>query len=414
MSDVAIRVEGLGKRFRLQHRGGGPRYRTLREDLLSAPRELWTRLRRRRTEQEEFWALKDVSFEVKQGEVLGIIGRNGAGKSTLLKILSRIMDPTAGEATVYGRIGSLLEVGTGFHPELTGRENIYLSGALLGMKRDEVRRRFDEIVEFAGVEKFLDTPCKHYSSGMYTRLGFAVAAHLDTEILLVDEVLAVGDAEFQRRTVGKVKSIAQCGRTVLLVSHQLAMIQSICGGVIYLSDGKIRSHSDACAVIKRYLCDLRSVPTGQINRARSNGSGGARFERIVASSVDDSPIIVSGGGARFCITITADKAYGAVLMGLGIDGDNGERIATLFSRFTGVDFSLSPDSTLEVTCDVPSLPLIPGRYWLALHLAQEGEIIEHIEQALSFEVSAGDYFGTGQLPTRDQGVIILRQHWYTN
>lgn len=237
MSEVAIRVEGLGKRFRLWHHSGTPRYRTLREDLLAAPRELWARLRRRRVEKEEFWALKDVSFEVKQGEVLGIIGRNGAGKSTLLKILSRIMDPTTGEATVYGRIGSLLEVGTGFHPELTGRENIYLSGALLGMKRAEVRRRFDEIVEFAGVEKFLDTPCKHYSSGMYTRLGFAVAAHLDTEILLVDEVLAVGDAEFQRRCLDKMQAVAGFGRTVLLVSHNMTAVTRMCTSAVVLAGG---------------------------------------------------------------------------------------------------------------------------------------------------------------------------------
>jgi lipopolysaccharide transport system ATP-binding protein len=237
MDDIAIRVEGLGKRFRLRHAGSRPRYRTLREDLLGLPRRLLAGFSGHRDEREEFWALKDVSFEVKRGEVLGIIGRNGAGKSTLLKILSRIMDPTCGEAIVQGRIGSLLEVGTGFHPELTGRENIFLSGALLGMRRDEVRRRFDEIVAFAGVEKFLDTPCKHYSSGMYARLGFAVAAHLDAEILLVDEVLAVGDAEFQRKCIGKMTEVAGGGRVVMFVSHNMAAVSRLCTNAMVLDNG---------------------------------------------------------------------------------------------------------------------------------------------------------------------------------
>ena len=253
MDDIAIRVEGLGKRFRLRHQVGGPRYRTIREDLLGLPRRLLNGLRGKGGEQEEFWALKDVSFEVKRGEVLGIIGRNGAGKSTLLKVLSRIMDPTSGEATVHGRIGSLLEVGTGFHPELTGRENIFLSGALLGMKRDEVRRRFDEIVEFAGVEKFLDTPCKHYSSGMYTRLGFAVAAHLDTEILLVDEVLAVGDAEFQRKCLGKMTEVAAGGRAVLFVSHNLGVMQELCSAGLCLDSGFVVSRGTMRETVTSYL-----------------------------------------------------------------------------------------------------------------------------------------------------------------
>jgi lipopolysaccharide transport system ATP-binding protein len=236
MSDVAIRVEGLGKQYRL----GGPRerYDTLRDQIRK-----WSSLRgllRRATRAEHrppFWALKDVSFEVEPGEVVGIIGRNGAGKSTLLKILSRITEPTEGAADIHGRVGSLLEVGTGFHPELTGRENVYLNGAILGMRRAEIGRKFDEIVAFAEVEKFIDTPVKHYSSGMYMRLAFAVAAHLEPEILIVDEVLAVGDAEFQKKCLGKMGDVAKSGRTVLFVSHNMQTIANLCQLCICLKDG---------------------------------------------------------------------------------------------------------------------------------------------------------------------------------
>jgi len=241
MSNIAIRVDHLGKRYRLRHEASRTPYRTLREDLLDLPQRTWRAWRSaRRATTEEFWALRDVSFEVEAGEVLGVIGRNGAGKSTLLKILSRIVDPTAGVVDLFGRVGSLLEVGTGFHPELTGRENIYLSGAMLGMRRAEVRRRFDEIVAFAEVEKFIDTPCKYYSSGMYTRLGFAVAAHLETEVLLMDEVLAVGDNDFRRRCTSKVAKIVQeDGRAVMIVSHEAALIRTLCTRTLLLKAGRV-------------------------------------------------------------------------------------------------------------------------------------------------------------------------------
>ena len=249
MSDIAIRVEGLSKRYRLVAGAGRSRYKTLQEDLLALPR----RLAGRQRPKEEFWALRDISFEVKQGEVLGIIGRNGAGKSTLLKILSRITEPTRGQAEIYGRVGSLLEVGTGFHSELTGRENIYLSGAVLGMTRQEVRRKFDEIVAFAGVEQFLDTPAKHYSSGMYMRLAFAVAAHLEPEILLIDEVLAVGDAEFQKKCLGKMSEVAKAGRTVLFVSHNMSAVEALCHTALLLDKGGIVMADDHVrSVVDRY------------------------------------------------------------------------------------------------------------------------------------------------------------------
>ena len=226
MSDIAIRVENLGKAYKIAHNTGRGSYKTLQEDLLHLVKRPFSQNGAPRSET--FWALKEVSFEVKQGEVLGIIGRNGAGKSTLLKILSRITRPTTGYAEMHGRVGSLLEVGTGFHPELTGRENIFLNGAVLGMSRRDIQRKFDEIVQFAEVEQFLDTPVKRYSSGMYMRLAFAVAAHLEPEILVVDEVLAVGDAEFQKKSLGKMGEVAKSGRTVLFVSHNMVAVQSLC------------------------------------------------------------------------------------------------------------------------------------------------------------------------------------------
>jgi lipopolysaccharide transport system ATP-binding protein len=260
MSDIVIQAEGLGKSYLIGHQGRRERYTALRDVLARQFRGMWGSTRRMLSgkftvsgEQiEEFWALRDVSFEVKRGDVVGIIGRNGAGKSTLLKILSRITEPTEGRVTLRGRVASLLEVGTGFHPELTGRENIFLNGAILGMSRVEIKRKFDEIVAFAEVEQFLDTPVKRYSSGMYVRLAFAVAAHLEPEILVVDEVLAVGDAEFQKKCLGKMQEVSGEGRTVLFVSHNMGLIRSLCGTAMYLAAGKIQRFGTAVDVIQEY------------------------------------------------------------------------------------------------------------------------------------------------------------------
>src|SRR2546430_16657966 len=259
MGDVAIRVEDLSKQYRIGA-GGREAYKTLRDtltDVIMSPfrragKLLGGRGVRAAELGETFWALKDVSFEVKRGEVVGIIGYNGAGKSTLLKILSRITEPTEGYADIYGRVGSLLEVGTGFHPELTGRENIYLNGAILGMRKAEIARKFDEIVAFAELEKFIDTPVKHYSSGMYVRLAFAVAAHLEPEILLVDEVLAVGDITFQKKCLGKMGDVARAGRTVVLVSHQLSQIRRLCQRVLWIDGGAVRQNGPTHEVVSSY------------------------------------------------------------------------------------------------------------------------------------------------------------------
>jgi len=262
MSDVIISVENLGKKYRIKHQAERQRYTALRDVLSNKVKDLFKKRKTengKRKSEEDFWALKDVSFEVKRGEVVGIIGRNGAGKSTLLKVLSRITEPTTGRVHLKGRVASLLEVGTGFHPELTGRENIFLNGAILGMSRAEIRKKFDEIVAFAEVEKFLDTPVKRYSSGMYVRLAFAVAAHLEPEILIVDEVLAVGDSEFQKKCLGKMQSVASKeGRTVLFVSHNMQAVTSLCTAAILIQNGKIAIFGDTSRVIMQYLSTAAS------------------------------------------------------------------------------------------------------------------------------------------------------------
>lgn len=273
MSEIAIQAEGLGKAYQISPGSRTAPYRTLQDDLVALARRPF-RLRPSRSATEMFWALRDISLEIKQNEVLGIIGRNGAGKSTLLKLMARITRPTSGYVDMYGRVGSLLEVGTGFHRELTGRENVFLNGAILGMSRRDIQRQFDEIVAFAGVEQFLETPVKRYSSGMYMRLAFSVAAHLETEILLVDEVLAVGDAEFQKKSLGKMESVAQQGRTVLFVSHQMNAVQRLCTSVMLLERGQIEHYSTQVSdVIKRYLAggDTASAASEWINP-------GAEFE----------------------------------------------------------------------------------------------------------------------------------------
>ncbi len=277
MGEIAIQVERLGKKYRI----GTPQvpYRTLREAVMGALTRSLRRFRNSTSStqnSEILWALKDVSFEIKQGEVLGVIGRNGAGKTTLLKILSHITEPTEGRAILHGRVGSLLEVGTGFHPELTGRENLYLNGAILGMKRDSINRRFDEIVAFAEVERFIDTPVKRYSSGMYLRLAFAVAAHLEPEILLVDEVLAVGDAAFQKKCLGKMGDVAKEGRTVLFVSHNMPAVQRLCSRTIWLNGGRIACDGDSRRVVSTYMNTSFSPLTEQVWTDISTAPGNER------------------------------------------------------------------------------------------------------------------------------------------
>ena len=295
--DVVIRAEGLGKKYLLRHEQERERYVALRDVLARGARSLWRRtadLARRVPPAaggavEEFWALRDIDFEVRRGEVLGIIGRNGAGKSTLLKILSRIVEPSAGRVTIRGRVASLLEVGTGFHPELTGRENIFLNGAILGMTRAEIRRKFDAIVDFAEVEKFIDTPVKRYSSGMYVRLAFAVAAHLEPEIIVVDEVLAVGDAEFQRKCLGKMSEVAEGGRTVLFVSHNMGAIRALTHRCLLIDAGRVRADSSAPEAVELYLTHAaRGIEGGVFVRGEPPASRPFHVRQVTTRREPDS------------------------------------------------------------------------------------------------------------------------------
>jgi lipopolysaccharide transport system ATP-binding protein len=382
MPEPIIRVESLGKKYLIRHQSGGPRYRALRDVLAEGVKTgFGLFLPKAPASREEFWALKDVSFEVHEGEVVGIIGRNGAGKSTLLKILSRITEPTAGRVTLNGRVASLLEVGTGFHPELTGRENIYLNGSILGMGRAEIGRKFDEIVAFAEVEKFLDTPVKRYSSGMGVRLGFAVAAHLEPEILVVDEVLAVGDAEFQKKCLGKMSEVAKGGRTVLFVSHNMHAVRSLCQRGVVLRRGGVEFDGPAAGAIDCYLAGLEQPPDAGARSDRRPGSGEWRF-----TGADTSRPTYQVGEpieCKFNARPTKASAGTAFLSGLLTD-QNGSPISQFDSRLVGV--WVGGDQPVSGTLRVGGVWLKPGRYALELYLCSPTGILDQFERAAQFEV----------------------------
>jgi lipopolysaccharide transport system ATP-binding protein len=372
MSTVVIRAEGLGKSY---HRGALQQSTLLRDDLgrmLKSPLSVL-----RGPKDEIFWALENVSLEVREGEVLGLIGRNGAGKTTLLKILSRITKPTTGWAEIHGRVGSLLEVGTGFHPELTGRENIYLNGAILGMSKAEIKRKFDEIIAFSEVEQFLDTPVKRYSSGMYVRLAFAVAAHLEPEILIVDEVLAVGDAQFQQKCLGKMHDVSKSGRTVVFVSHQIASVQRLCTRGILLQKGRIEISSDINAVLDRYLAGSKVNADG--NRQIEVNGGECRIMSWSIVRDHDSPdhSCVSRQSVTFRVRIESKRTIPYAHLGFVIRNLVGDLLLSANSRD---DFQKPfdiPEGLTEIQVTA-RLPLRMGRYRLELALADENfQLIDH-------------------------------------
>jgi len=368
MSDIAIKIEGLGKKYLLRHQQQGrSRYKSLRDVLTQKAKSLASLGRRNHQPsgtREEFWALKDISFEIRQGEAIGIIGRNGAGKSTLLKLLSRITEPTTGRFEVEGRVASLLEVGTGFHPELTGRENIFLNGAILGMSGAEIRKKFDEIVTFAEVEKFLDTPVKHYSSGMYMRLAFAVAAHLEPEILVVDEVLAVGDAAFQKKCLGKMKQVSTRGRTVLFVSHNMGAITSLCQNAYWLEGGRLTSSGPAREVVALYLAgnaDTQTRKTYLANLRRAGDYG----NRLAITHVEWLTELPLQHGEKFAARIhfRTSENIDDVTMGLGFSALDGTRLLTYETDFENghrPDLKGGVEGFVDVA--VSELPLAPGLY----------------------------------------------------
>jgi lipopolysaccharide transport system ATP-binding protein len=367
MSDTVIRVENLSKKYLLDHQQEGrSNYKSVKESLPNAISSLGKKILNPRGErgfkpsQEEFWALKDVSFEIKQGDRVGIIGRNGAGKSTLLKVLSRITEPTSGRIGINGRIASLLEVGTGFHPELTGRENIFLNGAILGMSQVEIKRKFDEIVDFAEVEKFLDTPVKRYSSGMYVRLAFAVAAHLEPEILIVDEVLAVGDAQFQKKCLNKMGEVASEGRTILFVSHNVGAINALCSKAVYLANGKVKEAGKAENIITSYMSDLFQNNQNDLSNIRLQGYGKKTKFIDIQLLTENSQNICFGEQIKYSLTIHSKESVNALSIGSSIFNTEGVCVGSLITK---ENFSISENQTVTLNLTVPNFNLAPGSYY---------------------------------------------------
>ena len=386
MSEAVIQVEKLGKRFHIGKLKAGT---TLRDALTSAVKAPFER--RAADEDTILWALRDVSFEVKQGEVVGLIGRNGAGKSTLLKLLARITRPTEGWAEIKGRTGSLLEVGTGFHPELSGRENVFLSGAILGMKKVEIQRKFDEIVAFSEVERFLDTPLKHYSSGMQVRLAFAVAAHLEPEILLVDEVLAVGDASFQKKCLGKMKDVAYHGRTVIFVSHSMAAIDSLCSRGLMLERGSISYEGRTADVTAHYYRSVLEPSEGDdLSKAARTGNGKARFVSIsIRPLAQDQELQFAYPGCdlRVEVELECRKDFEESVLAAIIYDANGYRVVDTNTGQKGAYVRLQAGQRAATTFFLKELLLKPGRYFVGLWLGRHGmEEIDHVERAVSFDV----------------------------
>lgn len=422
MSDIAIRVDHLSKQYRI---GIAARHDTLRDQLAHGMRGLFKRAARLNSSTAgTFWALQDVSFEVKQGEVFGIIGHNGAGKSTLLKVLSRITEPTRGGADIYGRVSSLLEVGTGFHPELTGRENIYLNAAMLGMRRAEITRRFDEIIEFSGIGEFLDTPVKRYSSGMYVRLAFSVAAHLEPEILIVDEVLAVGDSSFQQKCLGKMEQVSRGGRTVLIVSHNLPIIEHLCQRALLLSKGEVAKLGEAKSVVDAYAGI--TVDLSKTSLAERIDRQGRRD--VIATAIE----ILDGQGnpiaAAICGRQTIIRWYYRCRDGKEVRNCRVELSfhAKLGDYFKTAYFLMSTDLVDRtplvlqgegwIDFALPELPLSGGLYHIMSYVESDKDVQDWLQSAALISVVDGDFYGTGKAyPPGWQGkCVLVRYSWKQN
>ncbi len=404
----AVRVDNVTKRYRLGSQPPGAM--NLTERFASALRVF----RRAPARDTEFWALKGVSFEVARGEVVGIIGRNGAGKSTLLKVLSRIVEPTGGRAELRGRVGSLLEVGTGFHPELTGRENVFLNGSLLGMSRREIARKFDEIVAFSGVEQFLDTPVKRYSSGMYVRLAFAVAAHLEPEILIVDEVLAVGDAEFQKKCVEKMRAVSRTGRTILLVSHNLALVENLCGRALTLRQGQGVGFGPAAEQVKQYLAASRADtgPALDLRHHPQRPPGATPILTGLTLLADGAEGTVArmDGAFGFELAYRLPRKPRDLRVGVVIENAHGIKVTTASPTFECPHLLDDPPAEGRVRAEVPAHNLMSGTYYLNIYAQAEG-LWDAIEPAGALDVVSGDVFGTGRVPESHHAATYLRCRW---
>ena len=417
MSTV-IKVENLSKQYRLGDVGTG----SIAHDVNRA----WYKLRgkedpylkigetndrTKKGDSDYVWAIKDINFEVKQGEVLGIIGRNGAGKSTLLKILSRTTTPTTGSVKIKGRVASLLEVGTGFHPELSGRENIFLNGAIMGMTKQEIKRKFDEIVDFAGVERYIDTPVKRYSSGMYVRLAFGVAAHLEPEILIVDEVLAVGDAEFQKKALGKMKDVSEKeGRTVLFVSHNLAAISTLCNKGIFLKNGQVFYNGLIEDVLNCYNQDKKVSYSREI-KILANGKK-IWLTNFSMKSKNENSLVETFDLCYFKIGFESTISDKYIFIGIGVSDQNETRLFTLFSKYKNISFPITKGYN-EVICKMESMPLKPGIYNVEIFLGTDEETLDYYSDGLQIEIT-NTKKSSLLLPDSSQGNIIINQNWYVN
>lgn len=404
MSDTIINVEGLGKKYVISHEKQVGSYTALRDVISNKARSLF-KASRTAIEQEEFWALKDISFKVNKGEAVGIIGRNGAGKSTLLKMLSRITEPTLGRIDLSGRVASLLEVGTGFHPELTGRENIFLNGAILGMTRVEIRKKFDEIVDFSGVEKFLDTPVKRYSSGMYVRLAFAVAAHLEPEILVVDEVLAVGDAEFQKKCLGKMEEVSKnYGRTVLFVSHNLGAVRKLCTKGLYLNKGQIAYQGDVDATLDKYASSGQfSEINGEIGdfnlllHPLKSGSFGIQSAALLCNGIKASEVL-TGANVEIEMTVKKNTAFINPEFGLVLKNSEMESLIGINNNHLGVHFKGISGDTAKIVFSMPRFKIFGhGVYFVNLYFGDEDMDYEIFQDAFTFTLQESDVYNSGKI-----------------
>lgn len=396
-----LEVQGVGKKFRISHEAVP--YLSLRESLGGL-------FKKNHATGEDFWALRDVSFEVQPGDSLGIIGRNGAGKSTLLKILSKITPPTQGRVIGRGRIASLLEVGTGFHPELTGRENIYLNGSILGMKKREIDRRFDEIVAFAGTERFLDTPLKHYSSGMQLRLAFAVAAFLEPEILIIDEVLAVGDAEFQKKCIGKMEDVSRSGRTILFVSHNLAAVSRLCSRAIQLDAGKVAKAGSSNEVIQHYL-NSTGAETAETSGIISRPIDPAKPIRKIELLCDGHTTGTLYMGCRMELRVhfSTDQLLEAPVLGIIIkDSQQAPLVGVNNKHYTGA-MTNRPVSSGYVSVLIPGLPLFEGNYSMDIHFGNGFKDIEVLRDVCRFMVEPVSFSATGEMPDKQLNRFFIRE-----
>jgi lipopolysaccharide transport system ATP-binding protein len=408
MSTPAIEVNGLGKRFEIGASPGG--YMLLTEQITERVRR-----RGRKPKKQEFWALQDINFEVQQGETFGVIGHNGAGKSTLLKILSRITPPTLGEARLRGRVGALLEVGTGFHPELTGRENVFLNGAILNMPRAEIQRRFDEIVEFADIGPFIDTPVKRYSSGMQLRLAFSVAAHLEPEILIVDEVLSVGDVSFQQKCLDRMEDVSREGRTIVFISHNLGAVRNLCDRAMLLSRGRVNAIGGVGDVINEYIGEVeRDLPRSLRERENRDGTGDLRFVDMRLErngQVIDSP--TSGEDCDIVLSYETEngRSFRTVNFGITLFSlEDSMPLLNLSSETAGAVFRDVPPKG-EARCTLHKCPLPAGQYFLSITADLSGEMLDGVHRAFEMTVSGGDFYGSGRQPHPDHRTVLVPHEW---